>query len=89
MTKDPMLDKIHNVLSGFTSDGTPLNALVGDKMEYGVTILTAAMLANENLSACMDAEEMVDSAIHYYHIVQERVGYYKQNQVQSLEKMID
>jgi len=84
-----MLDKIYRVLSGFTSDGTPLNALVGDKMEYGVTILTAAMLANENLAACMEPEEMVDSAIHYYHVVQDRVGYYKQNQVHSLEKMMD
>ena len=56
-------DNLINLLAGFTSDGTPLQALVGSKMEWGVTILTAAMLANENLAAGMTAEEMVELGI--------------------------
>lgn len=76
------------VVQGFTCDGTPLPALVGNKMEWGVLTLTAAMLANENLAASMHAEEMVDAAINYYNLVQERLGYYRQNQTSSLEKLL-
>ena len=81
-------DNLINLLAGFTSDGTPLQALVGSKMEWGVTILTAAMLANENLASSMDAKEMVDAAINYYNVIQERLGYYQQHQTVSLEKLL-
>jgi hypothetical protein len=47
------------------------------------------MLANENLAASMTPEEMVDGAINYYNLVQERLSYYRSNQVHSLEKMMD
>jgi hypothetical protein len=46
MGGDPVLNKL---IAGFTNDGTPLSATIGSKMEHGVVILTAAMLANENL----------------------------------------
>ena len=46
------------------------------------------MLANENLAASMDAEEMVDAAINYYNIIQERIGYYESTKVHSLERLI-
>ena len=81
-------DDLTKLLAGFTSDGTPLQALVGSKMEWGVTILTAAMLANENLAGQMTAEEMVDGAINYYNVIQERLGYYQQHQANSLERQI-
>ena len=60
MDVDPTLV---NLISGFTSEGTPLSATIGSKIEHAVVILTAAMLANENLAASMTAEEMVDAAI--------------------------
>jgi hypothetical protein len=74
MGGDPVLNKL---IAGFTQDGTPLSATIGSKMEHGVVILTAAMLSNENLAASMDAEEMVDAAINYYNIIQQRLGYYQ------------
>jgi len=86
MEADPA--KIYNLLAGFTQEGTPLEALVGSKIEWGVTILTASMLANPNLAASMQPEEMVDGAINYYNLIQERLAFYRQNQVHSLEKMI-
>jgi hypothetical protein len=46
------------------------------------------MLANENLAASMDATEMVDAAINYTQIIQERLGYYQRNQVHSLERLL-
>ena len=57
---DPLLNKL---IAGFTQDGTPLNALIGNKLEWGVTTLVAGMLANETLSSQMSAEEMVDGII--------------------------
>ncbi|NBW16671.1 MAG: hypothetical protein EBR82_52710 [Caulobacteraceae bacterium] len=81
-------ENLVKLLAGFTSDGTPLQALVGSKMEWGVTILTAAMLSNENLASQMTAEEMVDGAINYYNVIQERLGYYQQHQTHSLERLL-
>ena len=85
--RDPAL--LYDLLVNFTNGGTPLEALVGSKSEWGVTILTAGMLANQNLAASMQTEEMVDAGINYYNLIQERLAYYKQNQVHSLEKMMD
>lgn len=85
MGGDPVLNKL---IAGFTNDGTPLSATIGSKMEHGVVILTAAMLANESLAASMDPTEMVDAAINYYQIIQERLGYYQQNQTHSLERLL-
>ena len=86
-SRDPA--SLFQLLASFTNDGTPLEALLGSKVEWGVTVLTAGMLANENLAASMTPEEMVDGAINYYNLVQERLAYYKSNQVHSLEKMMD
>ena len=85
MGGDPVLNKL---IAGFTNDGTPLSATVGSKMEHGVVILTAAMLANEHLASSMDAEEMVDAALNYYNIIQQRLGYYQQHQASSLERLL-
>jgi hypothetical protein len=85
MGGDPVLNKM---IAGFTQDGTPLSALVGSKQEWGVTILTAAMLSNEQLASQMTAEEMVDGAINYYNVIQERLGYYQQHQAHSLERLL-
>jgi len=87
MAQNP--DQLINLIAGFTQDGTPLSALTGSKLEWGVTILTAAMLANENLAMQMDAEEMVDAAINYYNLIQERLGYYEQTKTSSLEKLYE
>lgn len=78
-----------HLLESFTQGGTPLPALIGNKLEWQVTVLTSAMLANENLAASMNAEEMVDAAINYTHIIQERLGYYQQNQMHSLERLLE
>ena len=83
-----MDEQLTKLIAGFTSEGTPLAATIGSKMEWGVVVLTASMLANETLAASMDAEEMVDAAINYYNLIQERLGYYKSNQANSLERLL-
>ncbi len=87
MERDPA--SLYNLLAGFTQDGTPLSATIGSKLEWGVVVLTAAMLSNENLAAQMTPEEMVDGAINYYNVIQERLGYYQQHQANSLERLLN
>jgi hypothetical protein len=81
-------ENLTKLLAGFTSDGTPLPAIIGSKLEWGVTVLVASMLANENLASSMEAEEMVDAAINYYNLIQERLGYYQKHQAHSLERLL-
>lgn len=82
-------DVVAHLLDAFTQGGTPLPALLGSRLEWQVTVLTAAMLANENLSASMTPDEMVDASINYTHLIQERLGYYQQNQMHSLERLLE
>jgi hypothetical protein len=81
-------EQLVNLLATFTADGTPLSAIVGNKKEWQVTILTAAMLANTNLAASMQAEEMIDAAISYSTIIEKRLGYYQDNQINHLERLM-
>jgi hypothetical protein len=86
MTED---NQLINLIAGFTSGGTPLQATVGSKAEWMVTILTASMLANETLAASMLPEEMVDAAINYMNVIQERLSYYEKSKLHSLERLLN
>ena len=77
------------MMANFTAEGTPLSAIMGNRLEWQATILTAAMIANDRLAASMDAEEMVDAAISYATIIQKRLGHYQSNQVHSLERLME
>ena len=86
MTED---NQLINLIAGFTSGGTPLQATVGSKAEWMVAILTASMLANETLAASMVPEEMVDAAINYMNVIQERLSYYEKAKLHSLERLLN
>jgi hypothetical protein len=86
MTED---NQLINLIAGFTSGGTPLQATVGSKSEWMVTILTASMLANETLAASMVPEEMVDAAINYMNVIQDRLSYYEKSKLHSLERLLN
>ena len=81
-------ENLTKLLAGFTSDGTPLAATIGSKMEWGVVVLTASMISNEHLASSMDAEETVDAAINYYNLIQDRLGYYQNHQANALERLL-
>jgi hypothetical protein len=57
-------------------------------MEWGVVVLTASMISNEQLASSMEAEEMVDAAINYYNLIQDRLGYYQSHQANALERLL-
>jgi len=82
-------DRLTQIMANFTAEGTPLSAIMGNRLEWQATILTAGMLSNSNLAASMDAEEMVDAAISYATIIQKRLGHYQSNQVHSLERLME
>jgi hypothetical protein len=82
-------DRLTQMMANFTAEGTPLSAIMGNRLEWQATILTAAMIANDRLAASMDAEEMVDAAISYATIIQKRLGHYQNNQVHSLERLME
>ena len=86
MTED---NQLINLIAGFTSGGTPLQSTIGSKAEWMVTILTAAMLANETLAASMVPDEMVDAAINYMNVIQERLSYYEKSKLHSLERLLN
>ena len=80
---------IYYVLSSFTKDGTPLNALVGSKLEWQVTTIMAGLLSNPHIVESLDPEQIVDASINYANIIQERLGHYQNAQIHTLEKLID
>lgn len=82
-------ENLFKILDGFTQSGTPLPALIGNKLEGQVTILVAGLLANTNVCSELDATEIVDAAINYANIIQERLGHYQKSQINSLEKLLD
>ena len=53
----------HYILDSFTKGGTPLPTMLGSKQEWMTTVITAGLLANEKISAAIDAEGIVDAAI--------------------------
>jgi hypothetical protein len=79
----------HYILDSFTKGGTPLPTMLGSKQEWMTTVITAGLLANENVSAAIDAEGIVDAAINYVNIIQERLGHYQNNQVTSLNHLLN
>ena len=82
-------DRLTQMMATFTAEGTPLSAIMGNRLEWQATILTAAMLANENLAASMAAEEMVDASINYMNVIQERLSYYEGAKLHSLERLLN
>ena len=82
-------EHIYHLLNNLTQGGTPLPALVGSKQEWQVTTLVAGLLANANISASLDAEEIVEAAINYANIIQDKLGEYQNAKIHSLERLIE
>ena len=82
-------EHMYYVLDNFTKGGTPLTALIGEKIEWQVTTIVAGLLANPNIAATMEADELVEAAITYANIIGEKLGQYKASQMHSLERLMD
>lgn len=82
-------EHIYYILEHFTKGGTPLPALIGNKLEWQVTTLVAGLLANESVSSAIEPEGIVDAAINYVNVIQERLGHYQNAKVNTLESLLD
>jgi hypothetical protein len=82
-------EHIYYILDNFTKSGTPLPALIGSKLEWQTTTLVAGLLANNNICSELDADEIVEAAISYANIIQEKLGKYNQAKIHSLERLMD
>ena len=78
----------HYILDSFTRGGTPLPTMLGSKQEWMTTVVVAGLLANEKVAASIDAEGIVDAAINYVNIIQQRLGYYQSNKINSLNHLL-
>ena len=83
------IQHLYNLLEAFTNGGTPLPALIGTKQEMRVTILVAALLANDSVCSQSEPAELVDAAIAYNNLIEERLGVYQQQQVSTLERLLE
>jgi len=82
-------EHIYYILDHFTKGGTPLPALIGNKLEWQVTTLVAGLLANEHVSTGLEADQIVDAAINYVNIIQQRLGHYQESKINTLEGLLD
>ena len=82
-------EHIYYILDHFTRGGTPLNAFLGGRLEFQVTTIVAGMLANQSLTSTLEAEEMVEAAISYATLIQEKLGQYEQAGTDKLERLLD
>ena len=78
----------HYILDSFTKGGTPLPTMLGNKQEWMTTVVVAGLLANEKVAASIDAEGIVDAAINYVNIIQQRLGNYQNNKINSLNHLL-
>ncbi len=81
--------QIYNLLDTFTNGGTPLPPLIGTKHEMRVTILVAALISNESVCAQSQPADLVDAAIAYNNLIEERLGIYQQQQINTLERILE
>ena len=84
-----MDEHLYKLLYDFTCGGTSLPALTGTKHEMRVTILVAALISNETVCSQSDPSDLVDAAIAYNKLIEERLGLYQQNQMNNLEHLFN
>jgi len=82
-------EHIYYILENFTKGGTPLSSFLGGRIEWQVTTLVAGLLANSQVSGSLDAEEIVEAAISYAKIIQDKIAQYEGATVNNLERLMD
>ena len=82
-------EHIYYILDNFTKGGTPLSSFLGGRMEWQTTTLVAGLLSNNQICQELDAEEIVEAAISYAKIIQDKLAQYQGSTVNNLERLID
>jgi len=82
-------EHIYYILDNFTKGGTPLSSFLGGRMEWQTTTLVAGLLSNNQICQELDAEEIVEAAISYAKIIQDKLAQYQGSTVNNLERLMD
>ena len=82
-------EHIYYLLDNFTKGGTPLSSFLGGRMEWQTTTLVAGLLSNNQICQELDAEEIVEAAISYAKIIQDKLAQYQGSTVNNLERLMD
>ena len=82
-------ERIYYILDNFTKGGAPLSSFLGGRMEWQVTTLVAGLLANASVSSNLDAEQIVEAAVSYAKIIQDKISQYEGSTVSNLERLMD
>ena len=82
-------EHIYYILDNFTKGGAPLSSFLGGRMEWQVTTLVAGLLANPSVSSNLDAEQIVEAAVSYANIIQDKISQYEGSTVSNLERLMD
>lgn len=82
-------EHIYYILDNFTKGGTPLSSFLGGRMEWQTTTLVAGLLSNNQICQELDAEEIVEAAISYAKIIQDKLSQYEGSTINNLERLMD
>ena len=82
-------EHIYYILDNFTKGGTSLSSFLGGRMEWQTTTLVAGLLSNNSICQGLDAEEIVEAAISYAKIIQDKLAQYEGSTVSNLERLMD
>ena len=82
-------EHIYYILDNFTKGGAPLSSFLGGRMEWQGTTLVAGLLANSSVSSNLDAEQIVEAAVSYAKIIQDKISQYEGSTVSNLERLMD
>jgi hypothetical protein len=82
-------EHIYYILDNFTKGGTALSSFLGGRMEWQTTTLVAGLLSNNSICQELDAEEIVEAAISYAKIIQDKLSQYEGSTINNLERLMD
>lgn len=87
---EPILHRMLAILESFTQQGMPLPAQTMTKREFQVTTILGAFLANDRIAATMLPEELVDAAIEYSKLVDEKLSLActPESRIHALERLM-
>ncbi len=87
---EAILERILALLECFTQQGMPLQAQLCTKKELQVMIVLSGFLSNPNLVASMNPDDMVEAAVHYASLIDEKLAVAQgpESKIHALERLM-
>jgi hypothetical protein len=87
---EAILERMLFMIESFTQHGMPLPALTFNKREMQTAVILSGMLANPGIASTMLPEEMVEAAISYGVLIDEKLGEVQapESRIHALERLM-